>query len=76
MLKTTQAKGEFAFLQETKGPGSLIEGLNWNVRVPIKQALKKGNPLKTIPSKIISAIVLSYLGPRPIICRLMQVLNH
>ena len=74
MFKTTKAKFEFAFLQET--PGSLIEGLNWNARVPIKQALKKGNPFKKIPSKIISAIVLSYLGPRPIICRLMQVLNH
>ena len=50
---------------------------NWHILVPLREKHRHSQPFsKKLPSRNIIAIMLSYVGTKPKVCRLLQLINH
>ena len=44
---------------------------DWDILVPLKEDLKNGQPFPSLPSKMATCLIVSYLDYRPMICSLL-----
>jgi len=48
----------------------------FDVKVAIKEELNKGLPFKNVPSRVVTATIVSYIGYKPVIIHTFQYLSH